>query len=312
MRPWPQRGRESASNAPSTAFATRCISTSPTAGSAASVWRTRCLTTLPGLAGAEAADPSLHPGLPLTGRRLPAIAERDHSARTDGTWERSVFTLGEARDRYICPAGRDLRHDRRKFSNRARMKKGMGARKYRSAIGDCRECALKAKCCPNTDVRSITREKYEIVREFARSCTATGFNGLAQRRRKKVEMVRAFVWTGGSHALTCPPETDPRPRAAPAEGTTRRRRRIHPRSDRPEPQEAGKAPPDGGTDPVLLLRTTPGGLPLPRRFSFAAIDPSPIPRQTHEVFSGISQARTVPGGAPRNRLFAGVAGRAGP
>jgi len=52
---------------------------------------------------------------------------------------------------------------------------------------------LKAKCCPNSEARAIHREKYEIVRDFARQCTASEFNPTAQRRRKKVEMLFAHL-----------------------------------------------------------------------------------------------------------------------
>jgi transposase len=124
---------------------------------------------------------------------LPFIPVFDKSGRTDGTWSRSDFTWEEENDRYICPEGKDLRHSRRSYSDPARLEKGMKARKYRARKADCQECPSKAKCCPNSDVRSITREKYEIVRDFVRACTASGFNDVAQRRRKKVEMLFAHL-----------------------------------------------------------------------------------------------------------------------
>lgn len=124
---------------------------------------------------------------------LPFIPVFDKSGRTDGTWSRSDFTWEEENDRYICPEGKDLRHSRRNYSNPARLATGMKSRKYRSRKADCRDCPSKAKCCPNSDVRSITREKYEIVRDFVRNCTASGFNDVAQRRRKKVEMLFAHL-----------------------------------------------------------------------------------------------------------------------
>ncbi|MEO1502483.1 MAG: transposase, partial [Pseudomonadota bacterium] len=58
---------------------------------------------------------------------------------------------------------------------------------------DCTGCALKAKCCPNADTRSVHRDKYEIVRDFTRQCTASDFNPKAQARRKKVEMLFAHL-----------------------------------------------------------------------------------------------------------------------
>lgn len=131
--------------------------------------------------------------LTLKRQILPFIPVFDKSTRTDGTWSRSDFTWEEENDRYLCPEGKELRHSRRNYSDPARLEKGMKARKYRARTADCRDCASKAKCCPNSNVRSITREKYEIVRDFVRECTASEFNEVAQKRRKKVEMLFAHL-----------------------------------------------------------------------------------------------------------------------
>ena len=55
----------------------------------------------------------------------------------------------------------------------------------------CSTCPAKQKCCPKVDARSVTRERFEEVREFAGQCTASEFNPKAQARRKKVEMLFA-------------------------------------------------------------------------------------------------------------------------
>lgn len=39
----------------------------------------------------------------------PHIPVFDKSARKDGSFERVAFTYDEANDRYICPAGKDLK-----------------------------------------------------------------------------------------------------------------------------------------------------------------------------------------------------------
>ncbi|MFK7877577.1 MAG: transposase, partial [Paracoccaceae bacterium] len=67
------------------------------------------------------------------------------------------------------------------------------SRTYRALKSDCTGCELKAKCCPNAETRSIHRDKFEIVRDFARQCTASDFNPKAQARRKKVEMLFAHL-----------------------------------------------------------------------------------------------------------------------
>jgi transposase len=131
--------------------------------------------------------------LTLNRQILPFIPVFDKSERKDGTWSRSDFVWEEDNDRYICPEGKELYHTRRAYSDPGRTAPELKARKYRAVKADCLNCPSKVKCCPNTDVRSISREKYEIVRDFARLCTGSEFNPTAQRRRKKVEMLFAHL-----------------------------------------------------------------------------------------------------------------------
>ncbi len=131
--------------------------------------------------------------LALKRQILPFIPVFDKSERKDGTWSRSDFTWDEDNDRYLCPEGKELRHNRRKYSDPARSFPGLKARKYRAVRADCLNCPSKARCCPNTDVRAISREKYEMVRDFARDCVRSEFNPTAQKRRKKVEMLFAHL-----------------------------------------------------------------------------------------------------------------------
>ncbi|WP_342075054.1 IS1182 family transposase [Yoonia sp. SS1-5] len=131
--------------------------------------------------------------LTLKRKILPFIPVIDHSKRKDGTWSRSDFTWDADNDRYICPEGKELHHTRRNYSDPSRHKPKPGRRQYRSLKLDCQRCLSKPKCCPNTATRSINREEYEIVRDFARLCTASEFNPTAQRRRKKVEMLFAHL-----------------------------------------------------------------------------------------------------------------------
>ncbi|WP_291733411.1 IS1182 family transposase [Leisingera sp. F5] len=131
--------------------------------------------------------------LTLKRKILPFIPVLDHSKRKDGTWSRSDFTWDEENDRYICPEGKELRHTRRNYSDPRRHKPKPGRRQYRSSKLDCQTCLSMQKCCPNTATRSINREEYEIVRDFARLCTASDYNPTAQRRLKKVEMLFAHL-----------------------------------------------------------------------------------------------------------------------
>ena len=131
--------------------------------------------------------------LTLGRKILPFIPVFDKGERTDGTFSRSDFTWDEKNDRYVCPEGKEMLHTRRTYSDPARNAPSWRSRKYRALRADCRDCPSKAECCPNSEARAIHREKYEIVRDFARQCTASEFNRAAQRRRKKVEMLFAHL-----------------------------------------------------------------------------------------------------------------------
>nr|WP_254695237.1 transposase [Leisingera sp. NJS201] len=86
-----------------------------------------------------------------------------------------------------------MRHTWRTYSDPARNAPSWCSRKYRTLTADGRNGPSKAKCCPNSEARAIHREKYEIVRDFVRQCTASEFNPVAQRRGKKVEMLFAHL-----------------------------------------------------------------------------------------------------------------------
>ena len=49
-------------------------------------------------------------------------------------------------------------------------------------------CPSKAKCCPNADARSITREEHEDARQAARDISKTRQYEISMKLRKKVEM----------------------------------------------------------------------------------------------------------------------------
>lgn len=131
--------------------------------------------------------------LTLKRKILPFIPVFDKGERKDGTFSRSDFTWDDENDRYICPGGKEMLHTRRNYSDPARNAPVWKARNYRALKSDCTGCELKAKCCPIAERRSVHREKYEVVRDFARVCTASEFNPKAQARRKKVEMLFAHL-----------------------------------------------------------------------------------------------------------------------
>jgi hypothetical protein len=65
----------------------------------------------------------------------PHIPVPDHVGRKDGTWSRADFEWDAENNQYICPS--------------------------------------KPKCCTNADVRKITREEHEDVRQVARDIAKT-------------------------------------------------------------------------------------------------------------------------------------------
>ena len=73
---------------------------------------------------------------------------------------RSHFTFDKVRDVYTCPAGKMLTTTSSISTDHTI--------RYNASLGDCRTCALKAKCCPNVPARRIVREIHEDARDIAR------------------------------------------------------------------------------------------------------------------------------------------------
>jgi transposase len=115
----------------------------------------------------------------------PHIPVWDKSERDDGTFGRSDFTFDATQNRYECPAGKLL-----KPSWRVRKKNPFN---YRASQHDCLPCPLKAKCCPNTPNRKITRSPHEPARDIARAIAKTDAYRQSRKDRKKVEMLFAHL-----------------------------------------------------------------------------------------------------------------------
>jgi len=118
-------------------------------------------------------------------RIAPHIPVWDRSERDDGTFGRSAFTFDAAQNRYECPGGKFL-----KTSWRVRKKNPFI---YHASQYDCLPCALKAKCCPNTPNRKITRSPHEPARDVARAIAKTDAYRQSRKDRKKVEMLFAHL-----------------------------------------------------------------------------------------------------------------------
>ena len=123
----------------------------------------------------------------------PHIPVFDKSNRTDGTFSRVDFKFDPDRDRYTCPAGKELVQFRRAYATPRSGITAAGTRIYRASKLDCGVCELKAQCCPNDVARKIPRDLHEDARDVARAHAATPEYAEACRRRKKVEMLFAHL-----------------------------------------------------------------------------------------------------------------------
>jgi transposase len=123
----------------------------------------------------------------------PLIPVFDKSNRTDGTFSRADFAFDPERDRYTCPAGKELVQFRRTYATPRSGVTAEGTRLYRASKLDCDVCELKAQCCPNAVARKIPRDLHEDARDVARALAATPEYEAACRLRKKVEMLFAHL-----------------------------------------------------------------------------------------------------------------------
>ena len=123
----------------------------------------------------------------------PHIPVFDKSTRTDGTFPRVDFTFDPERDRYTCPAGKELVQFRRTYATPRTGITAEGTRLYRASKRDCDVCDLKSRCCPNAAARKIPRDLNENARDVARALASTPEYEAACRRRKKVEMLFAHL-----------------------------------------------------------------------------------------------------------------------
>lgn len=120
---------------------------------------------------------------------LPHVPVWDKSEGKPELFGRSDFTWDAEADCYVCPGGKRLARNRRKFK-----KKRSGVTKaktiiYRASQFDCQACALKTRCCPNEPARKIHRSIHEDARDLARALSKTEAFAQSRKDRKKVEML---------------------------------------------------------------------------------------------------------------------------
>ena len=123
----------------------------------------------------------------------PHIPVWDKTQRTDDTMSSGEFHWDSQNNEYRCPRGRALRSQWRPFKNpRAHVTKA-DAINYTSSALDCASCPIKARCCPNTPFRRITRSIHEEARDVARALAKTRRYLQSRKNRKKVEMLFAHL-----------------------------------------------------------------------------------------------------------------------
>jgi hypothetical protein len=115
----------------------------------------------------------------------PHVPVWDKSKHHDGTFSRSDFIFDSENNRYVCPAGKQL-----KPAQRSRKKNPF---RYRASLYDCQVCQLKPMCCPNMQIRKIDRSPHEPARDVARAIGKTEAYRQSRRERKKVEILFAHL-----------------------------------------------------------------------------------------------------------------------
>ena len=123
----------------------------------------------------------------------PHVPVFDKSERTDGTLSRADFVYDVEADAYTCPAGNALHRRRRRFKTPRPEALSDDTIRYRASKRDCDPCPLKARCCPNTPARKVTRSIHEAARDHARAIAQTEAYLVSRRERKKVEMLFAHL-----------------------------------------------------------------------------------------------------------------------
>jgi transposase len=123
----------------------------------------------------------------------PHVPVWDKSERTDGSFSCSEFRWDAEANTYTCPAGKQLRCDRRNFTQPHHNITQADTVIYRSSKFDCESCPLTSKCGPNTPQRRIARRIHEGARALARRIAQTPEYQRSRHERKKVEMLFAHL-----------------------------------------------------------------------------------------------------------------------
>jgi hypothetical protein len=119
----------------------------------------------------------------------PHVPLWEKGERNDGTLSRSDFVFDAEADRYTCPQGKPLLRFHRPFKKPRSGVTRANTINYRASVHDCEHCPLKARCCPNTPSRKVTRSLHEAARDVVRCLQETDQYRQSRNDRKKVEML---------------------------------------------------------------------------------------------------------------------------
>lgn len=123
----------------------------------------------------------------------PHVPVWDRGDDMENRFGRTDFVFDEEHDLYTCPNGKELRRFWRTYQRPRTGITKHGEIKYRSRATDCAACPMKEQCCPNTDIRKVTRSIYEPARDVARAVRKTPAYRHTRRQRKQVEMLFAHM-----------------------------------------------------------------------------------------------------------------------
>ena len=119
----------------------------------------------------------------------PHVPLWEKGERSDGTLGRSDFVFDAEADSYTCPEGKQLKRFHREFRKPRTGITKANTVNYRASEFDCGHCPLKARCCPNTPSRKVTRSVHEAARDVVRRLKETDEYRQSRKDRKKVEML---------------------------------------------------------------------------------------------------------------------------
>lgn len=119
----------------------------------------------------------------------PHIPVHDKTQGKAGRYGVADFVWESDAQRYLCPAGKELKAGRRPRKNNPAGVTKANTIIYRATTDDCRSCALKEQCCPKEPSRKIHRHVCEDARDVARSLVNTDAYAQSRKDRKKVEVL---------------------------------------------------------------------------------------------------------------------------